>query len=669
MVTAQDTKDAAAAGAQKKPVQRPVSFSVDYIDSSIDPRKDIYNYSCGNWIRDNPVPPNKTAWHAYWELMEWNLSLLRGIAEGCAAGKSVAPGSGESRVGNFYTSAMDLNRINELKFSPIQDLLDAISKVGSLDDIKAVIPKLHLQGVDALFEWESWVDAKDSTIYSLYFWQGGLSLPDREYYLSDTFSEIRRQFTDHMKKMFILNGIDETKARECSDTVMVIETQVAKASRAATDLRDVEKNYNRVDVAELDSSHPNLGLKQYMSAIGVPETQLVVVGQPEFLAMLDAMLPQHGVEQWKVYLRWHVFHAYARLLHQEVRDENFDFFARKLRGQQEPEPEWKKALATIDGEIGEALGKLYVEKHFDEAVRSKAMQLVGDIVAAFRARLQHVPWMSEETRRSAVGKLDKMNLKFGFPKRFRDYSGLAITPDDYVGNVRRSEEFEARRLAARIGGKVDKDEWEMTPPTVNAYYEPTKNEIAIPAGIMQPPFFDAGMDDTVNYAGIGSIVGHELTHGFDDQGRKFDASGNMHPWWSEEDESAFKSLSEAVVQAYGSQEPLPGMFINGLLTLGENIADLGGVAIAYDALMERLEKNGEEQSEIDGFTIEQRFFVAYCQRRRESIREDALRERLVIDPHSPQKYRAIIPSMDLSTFDAAFPPKPGEPKRKRIGLW
>lgn len=644
-------------------------FSVEHMDKTADPRRDFYGYSCGAWLRDNPVPPNKAVWNAVWEAYEWSLLQLRGIAEECVADKSAAAGSNESRVGDFYASAMDMGRINSLKFSPVQDLLDMVAKIGSLDDVRAAAAALHLQGVEAFFGTESWADAKNSEVYSLYFWQGGLSLPDREYYVSDKFSELRKQFSEHMRRMFAMSGTDAEKASGLADVVMAVETEMAKASRAAADLRDVEKNYNRVDVAQLDLEHPSLGLRGYMKAVGVPEVQYVVVGQPEFLDALDRMLAQRGVEQWKAYLQWHVIHSYAMVLHQEARDENFDFFARKLRGQQEPEPDWKRAVVWMDLEIGEASGALYVKKHFAEATRERAAQLVGDIVGAFRERLGRVPWMSEETRQKAVGKLDSIDVKLGFPKKFRDYSGLAITPEDYVGNIRRSEEFELRRLNARVGQKVDRTEWEMTPPTVNAYYEPSKNEIVIPAGMMQPPFFDPGMDDAVNYGAIGTVIGHELTHGFDDQGRKFDAKGNMQAWWSDQDGKEFVERSGAVVQEYGAQEALPGMFVNGKLTLGENIADLGGVAIAYDALAAGLGADPSRRREIDGFTQEQRFFIAHAQSHMENIREGTLKERLITDPHSPAKCRAVIPSVDCEAYDKAFPPKEGEPQRKRIGLW
>ncbi len=649
---------------------QPPKFSAEYMDRTVDPRKDFYTYSCGAWLRDNPVPPNKSEWSAFWETYEWNLAQLRGIAEECAADRSAEPGSNRSRVGNFYASAMDMLRINSLKFAPVQDLLDTVSKIGSLDDMKGVIPKLHLAGVDVFFGTESWADAKDSGVYSIYFWQSGISLPDREYYLADQFAELRKQFVEHVHRMFAMGGLDEKQAGELADVVMSIETDIAKASRSAADVRDVEKNYNRVDVAELDLQHPSLGPAAYMKAMGVPSgVRYVVVGQPEFLDALEKMLAQRGIEQWKAYLRWQVIHTFASALHQEARDENFDFFARKLRGQQVPEPEWKKTVARIDYEIGEALGALFVERHFDHETMKKASMLVSDVVAAFRGRLGKVPWMSEETRRNAIDKLDTVDIKLGFPKKFRDYSGLAITPDDFIGNIRRAEEFEVRRLMARIGQKVDRTEWEMTPPTVNAYYEPTKNEIVIPAGIMQPPFFDASLDDAVNYGGIGTVIGHELTHGFDDQGRKFDLNGNMHQWWSEDDIREFDRRSVAVVDAYGAQEVLPGMFVNGRLTLGENIADLGGVVIAYDALAARLGAEPSMGKAIDGLSHEQRFFVAHAQSHRRNITESALKERMVMDPHAPAKCRADIPSMDCPTFDTAFPPKPGEPAQKRIGLW
>ncbi len=579
-------------------------FSTAYMDESVDPRTDIYRYACGKWLRENPVPPNKVAWGTFSALREWNLWLLRGIAEERELGRDAPCSPCEGMVGRFYASALDAERMNRIRFAPIGDLWQAIEGISSADDIRKLLPVLHLSGIGAFFTANCDADAKNSDIYALYFWQGGLSLPDRDYYILDSFAKKLQQFREHVQRMFALKGIDDATSRAWAGTVAELETEIAKSSRTSAELRDSEKNYNKVQTGELDGSYPSLKLMEYLKGAGVPPLPYVVVGQPEFMAAVDRMLAERPVEQWAVYLRWHVLASYAPFLHKEARDESFDFFRRKLLGQEKPEPEWKRAIAAIDNGIGEALGKLYVERNFGSEAKARVEVLVRDIIAAFRRKLETAQWMSDGTRRLALKKLDRMEFKIGFPAKFRDYSGLMITDDDYVGNIRRSAGFELGRQMARAGKPVDRDEWYMTPPTVNAYYSDTQNELVLPAGILQPPYFDVTMDDAVNYAGIGTIIGHEITHGFDDEGRKYDADGNLCEWWVEEDKNAFNRRAEAVAEAYSAIEALPGMFINGKLTLGESIADLGGAVIAYDALQRRFAEEPSRKKRADGFTAE-----------------------------------------------------------------
>ncbi len=643
------------------------------MDRSADPWQDFYTYAAGEWIRTHPVPPDKSEYGAFNELNDWNLELLRKIAEESAADKSAPAGSYNKMVGDFYTSAMDTSRINGLRFAPIDDIWQSVSQIKSKGDIARLIPELHLEGVDAFFSSGSGTDLKNSTTYAFYLGQGGISLPDRDYYLSDNFAQVRGEFREHVAKMFMLRGIPEQQARQWADTVLEIETDMAKSSRTRDELRDDEKNYNRVDPAQLGSKYGELSLDRYLKELGVPATQYVVVGQPEFFDFINGQLVKRSVEELKIYLYWQTIHAYASALHKDVKDENFDMFGRKLTGQLQQKPRWKEALGVINGTIGEAMGKLYVDRHFDENARNKAGELVGDILSVLRDRLQNLSWMSDATRKQALAKLDKLNVKIGCPDKFRDYTGLDIKADDFVGNIRRAVEFEVRRQAGRVGKPVDKKEWGMTPQTVNAYYSPTENEIVFPAGILQPPFFDAAMDAAVNYGSIGAVIGHEITHGFDDQGRLYDADGNLHSWWTPDDEKQFKARSDLVVQAYGAEEALPKMFINGNLTLGENIADLGGVSIAYEALQRRIAKDPAIGQAADGLTPEQRFFISYAQTWRESITNQELQMLLVTDPHSPSKYRAIIPSINHPAFGTAFPPSTDTDKaaqaKPKVGVW
>ncbi len=647
-------------------------FSTGNMDASVDPRKDFYTYANGTWVRNNPVPPDKAIWRGSDELQEHNMDLLHRIAEDSAADKTAPAGSPARLVGDFYASAMDTASIERLRFAPIDDLWQRVSNIGSVDDVTKSITELHAAGVSAFFVAGSMADQKNSAIYAMYLMQGGLSLPDRDYYFKPEFAKTRDEFREHVARMFMLKGIPEAQARQWADTVMSIETEMAGASRTSTELRDAEKNYNRIDTAQLDGRYGALAPTRYLKDLGVPQsTQYVVVGQPEFFDAINALLGTRSIDDWKVYLYWHVLSSYASALHAEVEEEDFDFFGRKLRGQQQQEPRWKRSIYAIDGSIGEALGKIYVERHFDEAARHKAEQLVGDLIGAFRERLMNLQWMSEPTRQKALAKLDKFSVKIGYPDKFRDYSGLVISDDDYVGNLRRSVAFELKRQTSRVGQSVDRKEWQMTPPTVNAYYEPTQNEIVFPAGILQPPFFDPTMDDAVNYGAIGAIIGHEITHGFDDQGRLYDGDGNLNSWWTDADTKAFDAKAHAVVQEYSKQEVLPGAFVNGELTLGENIADLGGVAIAYDALQKRLAQEPSGRVSVDGLTPEQRFFIAYAQAWRYNVRDAEARRRLTMDPHAPDKVRAVIPAESDPKFDSAFPPSNGgDPQpMPRVGVW
>src|SRR5487761_4218 len=649
-------------------------FTVGYMDPSADPREDFYRYSAGAWIRTNQVPADKALWTAFDELYEWNLHLLRSILEDSAADDSAEPTSPKRLVGDFYKSAMNLERIEELRFQPILDEFQRVEEIASGEDLARCIAELRTDGVQALFTSYSLADKKNSSVYTFYLDQGGLSLPDREYYLADSFKEVRDAYREHVARMFVLAGEGEEESKRLTELVLSLETDLAKTSRARADLRDEEKNYNRFATSDLESKFPSIHLPTFLKALGVPPAEYVVIGQPEFFASVDKLLSEKPIEQLRTYLRWRVLHAYASYLHSPVEREDFDFFHRKLMGKQEPEVRWKRAARTIDELVGEALGRLYVEKHFPPEAKKRTAILIEDIRAVFRERLSRLPWMTEATRQQALAKFDKFGVKVGHPEHFRDYSSVVIDPSDYVGNVRRAAAFETRRQANRVGNSVDRTEWYMTPPTVNAYFSPTENEIVFPAGILQPPYFDVTLDDAVNYASIGAVIGHEITHGYDDQGRKFDGEGNLRDWWTPDDEREFQARATGVAELYGSQEPLPGVHVNGELTLGENIADFGGVSIAYEAFQRRLSQEPKKRQEkIDGLTPEQRFFIAWAQIWRENIREQELRRLLTIDPHSPMRYRATLPAINHPAFDQTFPPAKNEARsstsQHHIAVW
>jgi predicted metalloendopeptidase len=640
------------------------------MDRAADPRRDFYRYAVGRWLDTHPLPPDRPRYGAFNQLFDWNLSRLKIIAERCAHEAADSEDPVFRMVGDFYRSALDTKRIEVAQFKPIEDLWQAAARVSSPKEVAEAILLFQNKGVEVGFNAFSKADDKDSAHYAFYLEQGGLSLPDREYYLSKNFAKIRKQYVGHVVRMFALKGLAKAQAKKSAAGVLRVETLLAKTSRTRTQLRDREKNYNRKTIRELKGEYPSLFLGRFLRDMGVPPVSYAVVGQPEFFERLDALVGKGDIDDWKAYLCWRALHSAAPYLHSEVEEESFDFFQRKLTGQKKQQPRWKRALRVLDSSIGEALGKLYVEENFPEEARRRADVLVDDLREVFRRRLESIPWMSEKTRKLALAKFGRFRAKIGHPEKFRDYAALRIDPHDYAGNVLRSASFEVHRQTRRVGKRVDRNEWLMTPPTVNAYFEETVNEIVFPAGILQPPYFDHTADDAVNYGAIGVVIGHEITHGYDDQGRKYDGEGNLRDWWTKEDERRFNRRARAVVRAYDAQEILPGLYVNGKLTLGENIADLGGVGIAFDALQRRLASDAGGRKKIDGLTPEQRFFISYSQIWRQNTSEMEARRLATVDPHSPAKVRGVLPARNHHAFDLAFPPRRTESAGlPRIGVW
>lgn len=636
-------------------------FSTKYMDTSVSPRQDFYKYADGTWLKQNPVPGDRFRWDAGAELQERNQFQLHQILNDAAADGSAKAGTSEQRVGDFFKSAMDTNRIEKLGITPIESNLKQIDSIKNTKDMFKVIADLQKTGTGALFGVDVQPDAKNSSIYALQLSQGGLSLPDRDYYLSDNFASQRKAYVNYMTKMFTLEGQSPTDAAKNASTVMTIETELAQASRSLTELRDPIKNYNKESIDQLAQSNSSIPWKQYFSDLGVSKAPYAVVGQPEFFSAVDKMLKEHSIDQWKTYLNWQVLNGAAPFLNHEMEQEHFDFFGKTLNGQHQQQSRWKVAEGVIDSSIGEDLGKLYVDKYFPAESKAKMNELVNNLLSVYKDHLQHEDWMSDATKQKAIEKLDTYTKKIGYPDNFRDYSSLEIKPDDYFGNIERAGAFEMDRRLARVGQPVDTSEWDMTPPTVNAYYNPLGNEIVFPAGILQPPFFDPKMDDAVNYGGIGAVIGHEISHGFDDEGRHFDGKGNLNDWWTDGDAKAFAERAQKIVDQFNNIEPLPGVHINGKQTLGENIADLGGLAIAYDALERELQKDPSKRQMIDGLTPEQRFFISYAQTWRTNTRDEALRKQVTADVHAPGPARAVAPLENMQAFDDAFGIKPGDP--------
>lgn len=651
----------------------PPRFSVANMDTSVDPSVDFFHYASGTWMKQNPVPADKSRWTGFDELQDRNWRLIRSILESSAATAPPQAKSPATEVSAFYRSAMDTNRIEKLAFQPLEPILKKIEAVASTPGLLDLLAWLQERDVNALFSPGVNPDAHQSSIYAYYLSQGGLSLPDRDYYLADSFSAQREAFVGHVKRMLILLGEKDGEAQADAAVVLEIETALARASKSRTDLRDPVANYHAVPVTDLAAQYPNLVLKRFLDQSGVPVVDHVIVRQPEFFKALNEMLSARPLADWKIYLRWHLVRSAAPFLHSAAENESFAFNGTVLRGQPVNEPRWQRSAKVIDGAIGEALGQLFVEKYYPAEAQRRMDELIGNIKAVFHDRLKSVPWMTEGTRQKALGKFDRFTQKIGHPEKYRDYSAIELRPDDYWGNVERAAVFETRRQLRRVGQAVDRTEWHMTPQTVNAYFNPLQNEIVFPAGILQPPFFDVDLDDAINYGAIGVVIGHEITHGYDDQGRKYDAEGNLNDWWTEADGKAFEERAQKVVDQYNSYEALPGLHVNGRLTLGENLADLGGTSIAYEALQRALAKDPSKRRKIDGFTPEQRFFLSLAQLWRVNWREAELRRRITVDPHSPSQFRGIGPHVNMAEFFDAFSIPPSapmwRPPAQRAKIW
>jgi putative endopeptidase len=642
------------------------------MDRSVQPGLDFYHYADGNWVKNNPIPPDKSRWGGFAELQERNWFLIHQILDSTLASDPPA-NSPARKVADFFRSAINTNQIEKLGFKPLLADLKRIDDLAGTPDVLRLLADFHARGIDACFRRSPSADAKNSSVYALYLSQGGLGLPDRDYYLTDRFAKQRDAYAVHIANMFSLLGEDATVAKSHAAAVLDLETALAKASKSRVELRDPIANYHKVPVADLLRDFPATPISIYLTASSLGNLSEVIIRQPEFFRAFYAMAQERPLEDWKIYLRWHLLHTTAPHLHAAAENESFAFYGKVLRDQQVQEPRWQRAARVIDAEIGEALGQLFVEKYFPPAARARMNELVENLKAVFRDRLQKIDWMTDSTRAKALAKFERFTQKIGHPDKFRDYSTLEIQPDDFLGNIQRADVFETKRTLSRVGLPVDKTEWSMTPETVNAYFSPLRNEIVFPAGILQPPFFDTDMDDAVNYGAIGVVIGHEITHGYDDQGRKYDAEGNLNDWWTEADAKAFEARAQKVVDQYNDYEPLPGLHINGQLTLGENIADLGGASIAFEALQRALAKDPSKRKKIDGFTPEQRFFLSLSQVWRTNCREAEIRRLVTVDPHSPGQFRAIGPHVNLQEFYDAFGIGSGAPMWRppelRAKLW
>lgn len=632
-------------------------FSMSHMDMSVDPMADFFLYTSGNWVRNNPVPKDKSSWNSFLELSESNSIKLREILEECAAADEGKNDGLVKLLGDFYISAMDTETLEKVRFEPVSEFMEKVDGIDSINRLVETVEFLHSRGISPFFQVSSRTDEKKSEVYGLYIDQGGLSLPDRDYYLSDEFREIREKYIEHISRIFSIYGIEKDTSRSMAQTVLSIETDIAGASRSRTELRDAERNYNRLELNQIEGRYQNLMLLRYLDLAGIPKVDYIIAGQPEYLKFLDSMFKSAAIDDLKAYLKWTILNESAPFMFSEVQEEHFDMFGRTILGQKEQEPRWKRVVRALDEYVGEALGELYVRKYFGKEARERMERMVNDIKEVFVERLLKLDWMTGETKKHALEKFNRFRAKVGHPEKFKDYSSVIIRKEDYFGNVCRASSFEFKRHMERVGSPVDKDEWYMTPSTVNAYFSPPDNEIVFPAGILQPPFFDTSVDIAINYGAIGSVISHEITHGYDDQGRRYDENGNIKDWWNEEDEKSFNERADMVKELYGAMEVLPGLKINGELTLGENIADLGGVSIAYEALQRRLSKEPDLRKNIGGFTQEQLFFISFGQLWRQNILDPMAKLLVTVDPHSPNRFRAMLPVYCHPDFKNTFAEK------------
>jgi len=665
-------RDVCAAATATDDSQLKSGVDLSNFDTTVKPGDNFFEYVNGKWIKENPIPAEYSRWGAFPKLHDDNLTALRQIIEDLQ--KSSKPLDDDAqKLRDFYQTAMDEKKLNEQGSKPLADELARIAKLKSTDDLIALVGQFQASGLPGLFSFGVDQDEKHSSQYAIQLWQGGLGLPDRDYYLSDKedTKRIREQYKEHVANMLKLLGDSPEEAKAGAETVMRIETQLAEVSRTPVQLRDREAQYNKMNASELAELSPNLDWNLFWKSVNAKDVSEAVVGQPEFFKRVNEMLKSVPMADWQTYLRWHVIHSAAPYLSDPFVNENFEFYGKQLRGTKEILPRWKRAINVLDREMGEALGRLYVEKYFPPAAKQRMDGMVKNLMEAYRERIESRDWMSPETKKEALAKLATVRPKIGYPVKWRDYAKLEIKPDSYVQNVMRAEAFDTQYRLARLHKPVDRDEWSMSPPTVNAYYNPVLNEIVFPAGILQPPFFNLAADDAVNYGGIGAVIGHEITHGFDDQGSRSDAEGNLRNWWKPEDRTRFNAKTDKLVKQYNECVGVDDVHVNGQLTLGENIADLGGVTISYAAYQKSLE--GKPAPVIDGLTGPQRFFIGYAQVWRGSQRDEDLRVMLRTNPHSPERFRTLVPLSNVPAFYEAFDVQPSETMyrapEERVEVW
>lgn len=648
-------------------------FDLKGMDTTANPTQNFYQYAVGNWVKNNPIPDEYSRWGSFSILAENNYKVLKEILENAAKNSSAKKGSNIKKIGDFFSTGMDSAKIEELGIKPIEMELKKIASIKSRNDLIKVIARGHKLNGSPVFNIYAAVDAKSSREHIATLSQSGLGLPDRDYYLKKDkrSKETRKKYVEHVTKMFSLLGYQKTEAENNANTVMKIETRLAKASMTRVERRDPHKTYNKMSFAKVKKLSRNIDWDNYFTYLGFSTPDYINVAQPKFFKEVNKMIKQVPIKDWRVYLTWNFINRSASYLSSDFDIANFEFYRKYLRGSKIQSARWKRVMRTINAYLGEAVGQLYVEKTFPPESKERAAKIVVNLKTAMKSRIENLDWMSDATKKQALHKLNSFGVKIGYPDKWKNYSNLDVDRESYIGNVIRGRIFAFKRNMNKLGKPVDKTEWGMTPQTVNAYYSPTRNEIVFPAAILQPPFFNQKADDAINYGAMGAVIGHEITHGFDDQGRKFDADGNLKDWWTKEDGERFDKRAQKIFDQFDSYVPIDSLHINGKLTAGENIADLGGLTVAFTAF-----KNTEEykkNEKLDGFTPAQRFFFGWAQVWENNMRDQASRLRIKTDPHSPGKYRVLGPLRNMPEFWEAFNVKPGDkmrmPEDKLVKIW
>jgi putative endopeptidase len=631
----------------------PWGFSTANLDKSCKPCDDFYQFAMGGWMKSNPIPPEFPTWGSFTVLADRNQASMRGILEDRTTANAAA-GSNQQKIGDFYASCMDTTAIEATGAKPLAPDLGAIERLKEASELQPLIARLQQTGNGYLFGFASTQDLDDSTQVIADLSQGGLGLPDRDYYTrtDDKSKQLRADYAAHISRMFVLAGDSQEKAAAESQATMNFETALANASMSRVQMRDPHAVWHKMTLPQLQALAPAWPWEAYFRQRNAPEFSSINVEQPDFFKETNRLLTAVALDQWKSYLRWHLLHSSAGELSEAFVQENFNFYGMKLAGSKQIQPRWKRCVQSVNRNLGEALGQVYVEKYFPPEAKARAREMVMNLIDALKSDIPALAWMGPDTKKAALQKLEAFEIKIGYPDKWRDYSALSVDKTAYLANVRRAVEFENARELHKISKPVDRTEWDMTPPTVNAYYNPTMNEIVFPAGILQPPFYDPKADDAINYGGMGAAIGHEITHGFDDEGSQFDGKGNLREWWTKEDRKNFEERSACVQQQFDGYEVEPGLRENGKLVLGESIADLGGLTISYAAYEKSIE--GKKPSNLDGFTPEQRFFLGWAQVWGANLRPEYARLMANSNPHPVPKFRVNGPLSNMELFQKAF---------------